>query len=82
MKTIGQYSIKESNASRHYQSSLKIERQGVIIAHIKADHGKLLTHVRKWYHSPERAEIIRQLSLAKVSENDIEMLLKIDAKIA
>jgi hypothetical protein len=77
---IGPYTIKQSNASRHYQSSLKVIRQGCVIAHVKADHGMLFNYVRRYWHSPERQELIRQLKLANVQESDIEMILKVDAK--
>lgn len=77
---IGPYTIKQSNASRHYQSSVKIIRAGCVIAHVKADHGNLMSYCRKYWHSPERQELIRQLKLADVQESDIEIILKVDAK--
>jgi hypothetical protein len=77
---IGQYTIRQSNASRHYQSSVKIIRQGCVIAQVRSDTGNLMNHIRKFYHCDERAELVRQLALAKTPQADIEMLLQIDPK--
>lgn len=80
MITLGQYTIRQSNASRHYQSSVKIIREGCVIAHIKADHGNLMSRIRKLYHCEERAEFVRQLVKAETPKDDIDMLLRNDTK--
>lgn len=77
---IGQYTIKQSNASRSYQSSVKIIRQGCVIAQVRSDNGNLLGRIRKYWHCEERQELVRQLALAKVPESDVEMLLQNDTK--
>ena len=77
---IAQYTITQSNASRQYQSSVKVILAGCIVAHVRMDSGKPLDYIRKHYHAPERAEFIRQLTAAQVTEDDIKMILKIDVK--
>lgn len=77
---IGPYTIKQSNASRHYQSSVKILREGCIIAQIRSDSGNLWNLCKRNYHLPERQELIRQCKIAGVSEEDMQMLLKVTAK--
>ena len=77
---IGPYTIKQSNASRTYQSSVKIIRQGCVIAQVRSDSGNLLGRIRKYWHCEERQELVRQCRLARMPESDIEMLLKIEGK--